>query len=222
MVGSCSDNIMRLNKLFRLIPSIKSDYYKYWNRFYFRMLGIEYGKNMNVNNKVYITGNGKITIGNDFRFSSGDGINPICRNIRGEFRFGTKDSIIEIGNNVGISSACIWARERITIGDNVNIGGDCIIMDTDVHSHNYVERRKGHAPLNGKYKIIPSAPIVIEEDVWLGARCMVLKGVHIGARSIIAAGSVVIKDIPADVIAGGNPCKVIKRINEDIIIKAEI
>lgn len=207
---------MNIYKLFRLIPFVKSFFYKYWNRIYFLIFGIKYGKNMVVNNKIYITGKGKINIGDDFRFSSGDGINPICRNIRGEFRLGTKDSIIEIGNNVGISSACLWAKERITIGDNVNIGGDCIIMDTDVHSHNYVERRKGHTPLNGKYKIISSAPVVIEEDVWLGARCIVLKGVHIGARSIIAAGSVVVKDIPADVIAGGNPCKIIRKLKSDI------
>ena len=204
---------MSLYKLFRVIPTIKSYIYIFWNRFYFRMLGVKYGKNMYVNNKIYIKGKGNIIIGDDFRFSSGDGINPICRNIRGEFCLGTKDSIIEIGNNVGMSSTCLWAKERITIGDNVNIGGDCIIMDTDAHSHNYIERRKGHAPLNGKYKIISSAPVVIEEDVWLGARCIVLKGVHIGARSIIAAGSVVVKDIPADVVAGGNPCKVIKKIN---------
>lgn len=62
-------------------------------------------------------------------------------------------------------------------------------------------------------KLIPSAAITICDDVWLGARCQVLKGVTIGARSIIAAGSIVTKDIPADVIAGGNPCKVIKRLN---------
>lgn len=53
-------------------------------------------------------------------------------------------------------------------------------------------------------------PIVIEDDVLIGARSIVLKGVTIGARSVIGAGSVVVKDIPADCIAAGNPCKVIK------------
>ena len=48
--------------------------------------------------------------------------------------------------------------------------------------------------------------------MWIGARCQILKGGHIGARSIIVAGSVVTKDIPADVIASGNPCKVIKNL----------
>ncbi|MCH4017747.1 MAG: hypothetical protein LKE74_04740 [Prevotella sp.] len=53
-------------------------------------------------------------------------------------------------------------------------------------------------------------PIVIGNDVWLGANCLILKGVTIGARTIIGAGSVVTKDIPADCIAAGNPCEVIK------------
>ena len=56
-----------------------------------------------------------------------------------------------------------------------------------------------------------SASIVIEDDVFVGTRCIILKGVKIGARSIIAAGSVVTKSIPADCIAGGNPCQIIRR-----------
>ena len=53
-------------------------------------------------------------------------------------------------------------------------------------------------------------PVVIEDDVLIGTNCIILKGVTIGARSIIAAGSIVTKSIPADCIAGGNPAKVIK------------
>ena len=56
-----------------------------------------------------------------------------------------------------------------------------------------------------------SAPIEIEDDVWVGAHSIILKGVTIGARSIIGAGSVVTKSIPADCVAAGNPCKVIKQ-----------
>ena len=59
---------------------------------------------------------------------------------------------------------------------------------------------------------IPTLPIVIEDDVWIGAHSLILKGVHIGARSIIAAGSVVTSDIPSDSIAGGNPAKVIRKL----------
>lgn len=142
-------------------------------------------------------------IGNDFRFSSGAGINPLCRNIKGGIYLGKKSARIIIGDNVGVSSSCLWANESITIGNNVLIGGDSIIIDTDAHSHNNVERRKGKAPLNGDYKIVPTSSIVIEDDVWIGARSMILKGVTIGARSFIGAGSVVTKSIPADCIGLG-------------------
>lgn len=57
-----------------------------------------------------------------------------------------------------------------------------------------------------------SAPVVIEDDVWVGAHCIILKGVTIGARSVIGAGSVVTKSISADCVAAGNPCKVIKNL----------
>lgn len=59
-----------------------------------------------------------------------------------------------------------------------------------------------------------SAPVTIEDDVFIGMNCVILKGVTIGARSIIAAGSVVTKSIPADCVAGGNPAKVIKRLSK--------
>ena len=169
-----------------------------------------------VTNKVYITGSGQVTIGDDFKYTSGDSLNAICRNIRGTFHTVTPNSKIEIGDRVGISSACLWAKESIKIGNDVNIGGDCLIMDNDAHPHNYLLRQSDYARKVGKEKykeLIPTAPIIIDDNVWIGARCIILKGVHIGARTIIAAGSVVTKDIPSDVIAAGNPAKVINNIS---------
>ncbi len=201
--------------LFRLFPIVKQKIYPFWNRLYFYLLGIKFGKRMIVHNKVYVIGKGKIIIGDNFHFTSGDCLNPICRNIRGVLYVPFKDSKIIIGDRVGISSACLWAQDRITIGNDVNIGGDCLIMDTDVHPHDYIQRRMDcWKKLNKESyrKFVPSAPIVIEDDVWIGARCQILKGIHIGARSIIAAGSVVTKDIPEDCIAGGNPARVIRKI----------
>ena len=141
--------------------------------------------------------------------SSGDNVNPISRNIRSSFYVVSPHSRIEIGNGVGMSAVCLWANTLIHIGNNVNIGGNTLILDNDSHPHNYNLRRRGKSRLSD----IPTAPIIIEDDVWIGAECIILKGVKIGARSIIAAGSVVIKDIPADCMAGGNPCKVIKQIS---------
>lgn len=207
-------NIFR--KFFRIHSKIRSIFYLLYNRIWFRAIGVSFGKNLRVFDKVFVTGVGTIKIGNNFTFTSGGGLNPIARNIRGQLYADCKKSKILIGNNVGISSSCLWANSLISIGDNVNIGADCLIMDTDAHPHNYLKRRLSFMMENGvaAYKSqIPSEPIVIENDVWIGARCVILKGVHIGARTIIAAGSIVVKDIPANCIAGGNPCKVIKMIN---------
>ena len=57
-------------------------------------------------------------------------------------------------------------------------------------------------------------PVVIGDGVWIGACCTILPGVHIGNNYVIGAGSVVNKDIPSDVIAGGNPCKIIREIKK--------
>ena len=154
-------------------------------------------------------------LGDNFKFTSGDNLIPICRNMRGVFFTMTPEARIEIGNNVGMSSTCIWAKQLVCIGNNVNVGGDCIILDNDVHPHNYLERRNSfiaNISLEEYLNKIPTSPVIIDDDVWIGAHCQILKGVHIGARSIIAAGSVVTKDIPADVIASGNPCKVIRTL----------
>ncbi len=209
-----------LYKLFRVWPKVNTLLYMYYNRFWFKLIGVKHGNGMKVYDKVYVLGKGNITIGDDFKFTSGSSINPICRNICGTMFVPFPESSIEIGDRVGMSSACLWAKERITIGNDVNIGGDCLIMDNDAHPINYLQRRRSYEKEVGMENYrqkIGTAPIEIGDDVWIGARCQILKGVHIGARSIIAAGSVVTKDVPADCIAGGNPAKVIrylKNINE--------
>ncbi len=185
-------------------------YFRWFNRFYFQLKKIKFGKNIQVYNRVYITGKrGRITIGDDFYLTSGDGINPICGNNMGCIHTELTTTTITIGNHVGMSSPSIWIRDSLTIGDHVRIGGNCLIMDTDAHQIDYLARRRGRGD---KTSIIKSAPISIEEDVWIGANCIILKGVTIGARSIIGAGSVVTKSIPSDCIAAGNPCIIIRQI----------
>lgn len=147
---------------------------------------------------------GKINIGKNLTISSGLCYNPISRNIRTAF-FVEDNAVLNIGDNVGISGACIWSHQQITIGDNVKIGGDSVIIDSDCHALDASIRRTSE---DQKHKC--TQPIVIDNDALIGARCIVLKGVTIGARSVIGAGSVVVKDIPADCIAAGNPCRVIK------------
>lgn len=128
----------------RASAKIRTILYQYYNRLRFGLMGIKYGTNLRVYDKVYVSGEGSIKIGNDFVLTSGDNINPICRNIRGSFYVPFKDSRIIIGDRVGISSGCLWAHVGITIGNNVNIGGDCLIMDNDAHPHDYIKRRSDY------------------------------------------------------------------------------
>ncbi len=114
---------------------------------------------------------------------------------------------VVIGNNCGFSGTTIGCARSITLGNNVRCGANTLITDTDWHMDD---------PRSGICK-----PIVIEDNVWLGINSSVLKGVIIGKNSVIGAGSVVTKNIPANVIAAGNPCRVIKKIEEDIIKKLD-
>lgn len=210
----------------------------YWNRFVFKINNVDFGVNMKIYNRFYLRKhpNSTIKIGDNFKFTSGNAINPLCRNLVGcIFLSDTKSQLI-IGNNVGISSACIWVKNKITIGNRVLIGGDSIIMDTDAHNLDYKIRSlrlenfnsevviKSANELNIELDLLKSStidsisansiPITIEDDVLIGTRCIILKGVTIGARSIIGSGSIVTKSIPADCIAAGNPAKIIKYINQ--------
>ena len=201
---------MVLNKIQFIPRYIRKIFYLRWNRFLFKLNKISYGADCMVYNEIYIRKDqsASIRIGNHFLFYSGDCYNPLARNIRGSI-FAFKGSKIEIGDNVGLSSCVLWCSKSIKIGNHVNIGADTIILDTDSHSLDYRIRRDRVLDA----KSARTAPIVIEDDVLIGTRCIILKGVTIGARSVIGAGSIVTKSIPSDCVAAGNPCRVIKKIN---------
>ena len=157
-----------------------------------------------------------INIGNNVIITNGRDYNPLSPNSRGTI-FMSPNSQLYIGDLTGMSSPHIWVKNKILIGKNVNIGADCIILDNDCHSLDFKIRRHRKIENNGftpDYNSSFSSPITIEDDVLIGTRSIILKGVTIGSRSVIGAGSVVTRNIPADCIAGGNPCKVIRKINE--------
>lgn len=186
-----------------------------YNRLKFQIMGISYGKNMVVYNKVFVNVEirANVKIGHNFMMTSGWGVNPLCRNLKAMIHL-EPEATLTIGDNTGMSSPCIWSKTSITIGNHVKVGGDCVIMDTDCHNLDWRIRRSNNKDEYNRSidgATANSAPIVIDDDVLIGARCIILKGVSIGARSIIAAGSVVTKSIPADCIAGGNPARVIKQ-----------
>ena len=103
-----------------------------------------------------------------------------------------------IGDNNFINGAIISATTKVTIGNNCKFGPFSMIIDSDFHNV------KDHT------KDGESDEIVIEDDVWIGAKATILKGVRIGRGAVVAVGSVVTKDVPANAISAGVPAKVIK------------
>lgn len=204
-----------LQKIHNIPTTLHIKFSPFINKFLFKCKDITFGQNMCILGKVNVINHGKITIGDNFMMTNGHAINPISSNLQGVF-YTESGGVINIGNNVGMSSTRIWIHDKLTIGNNVNIGACVLIIDTDSHQMDYRMRRKDASDHFCKEELqnnIKSAPITIEDDVWIGAHCIILKGVTIGARSIIGAGSVVTKSIPADCIAAGNPCKVIRQLN---------
>ena len=203
-------------KALRFCSKICSSLYIGWNKIYFFLNNIKYGKNFRVFNHLYlkIHVGALVQIGNNCTIMSGAGLNPLSRNIKTCIYVGKK-ATLKLGNDVGISSSTLWVKESVSIGNSVAIGADCIIMDTDAQNLDWKIRCSEETNEYGEsvdMVTAASAPIVIEDNVLVGARCIILKGVTIGARSIIGSGSIVTKDIPSDCIAAGNPCKVIKSI----------
>lgn len=148
---------------------------------------------------------GKLVIGKNFSCHNTFSTNSIGLIQRSLFNISVTGSEIIIGNNVGISGSTITASTKIMIGDNVRIGSGCLITDSDSHQLQWEDRLINR----GK---IGEAPITIEDNVFVGARSIILKGVTIGFGSVIGAGSVVTKNIPANCIAAGNPAKVIRKL----------
>jgi len=139
-----------------------------------------------------------IMIGNSCKFHNKYASNMIGVNHPCIIATHARRASIRIGNHCGFSGTVIGAFASITLGNNVRCGANTLITDGDWHTDD---------PRCGAPK-----PIVIKDNVWLGYNAVVLKGVTIGNNTIIGANSVVTKDIPANVVAAGNPCRVIREL----------
>lgn len=111
---------------------------------------------------------------------------------------------VSIGHNSGLGlSTWLSARGGITIGDNVMMGPEVMIFTTN-HRIDDLNR-----PMNQQG--LRDEAVVIGDDVWIGARAILLPGVHIGSGAVVAAGAVVTRDVPPGAIVGGNPARIIRR-----------
>ena len=117
-----------------------------------------------------------------------------------EGRSKNKTAVLEIGDFTTIGDRTeIHVAEKVTIGKRCRISWDCVIMDRNYHG------------IGNKSEIVK--PVIIEDDVWIGCRSIILPGVTIGKKSVVAAGAVVTKDVPSHNIIAGNPAKFLRRID---------
>lgn len=161
-----------------------------------------------INGRIHVANfapdlSGQFKFGDDVVINSSFEANPVAGE-RTVLLFKGPNARIEIGDRTGISNAVIAAYERVTIGADVNIGAGCIIMDTDFHPLDLQQRI---ANIN-----IPHRPVTIEDGVFIGTRAIIMKGVTIGQESVIAAGAVLVKNVPPHEIWGGNPAQFIRKL----------
>lgn len=206
---------MGLTLLFRGYIRLKLEWMKiahpWFHRLQLRGMGVRYGTNCKIIGVCSIRTDrtSKVEFGDNLRIFSSNLTNPLC-NSKPSIINVSKGAVLKVGDNCGMSSPTIWVRKGLIIGNNVNFGGGITVMDSDAHSLNYLHRRNGAVDMQNRI----DREIIIGDDVLIGMNSIILKGVHIGARSVIGAGSVVTKDIPADCIAAGNPARVIKMLDK--------
>lgn len=175
-------------------------YCKIYVQISFFLKGIKSGRGNEYAGKLWAKRfqNSTITIGSNCIFISKQTYNALglCRPCM--LSTHRPDARIVIGNGCSFSGTSIGALQSVVLGENVRCGANTLITDTDWHTD---DPRSGGC-----------ADVFIDDNVWLGTGTTVLKGVHIGKNTLIGANSVVVRDIPANVIAAGNPCKVIKAL----------
>lgn len=133
---------------------------------------------------------------------------------------------VSIGNHTYIGASTLLCAERIDIGSNVLISWGCTVVDHDSHSLNWRERvhdvedwRQGlisgglaDAAMKKNWDVVERAPIKIADKTWIGMNATILKGVTIGEGAVVAAGSIVTKDVAPWSLVGGNPARLIREL----------
>lgn len=190
----------------RIIALIVAAYFRLTSFIYLKINRVKTSGRVRLSGFPLINNRGNISIGSgsDLRslslFTALGVTNPCILNTL------VSSSEIIIGRDCGVSGAVICAKERVAIGARVQIGSGAVICDTDFHPIDYKIRGNDDDLI-----LAESSPVSIGDDCFIGARAMILKGVSVGARSIVGAGSVVTKNVPANVVVAGNPAKIVRK-----------
>ena len=190
--------------------------YRSWSTFYtkylFIMNNVKYGSGFRSNGipVIDINRDCQFIIGNSLKINSGLVFNRIGRQ-QPCFFIADYGGIISIGDNVGMSGTAIVCHKQVCIGNNVRIGGNTVIYDTDFHNLDFAMR----IALPENIRSVKKKAVFIEDNVFIGAHSTILKGVTVGRNSIIGAGSVITRNIPANQIWAGNPASYIRSVTTE-------
>lgn len=170
----------------------------FWNEPLFRSQCESVGPGLWMEELPALRGRGRIAIGSGVRLS---GRMFVSFNTRGEVR-----PELAIGDRTFVGHACSFSVARsVRVGRHCYIASGVTVLDQDGHPLDAAARRAG----------LPTppeavAPVVIGDDVWVGSGAVILKGVTVGDRAVVAAHAVVTRDVPADAVVAGNPARVVR------------
>ena len=183
-----------LSRLAKTLDHVQSRLRVEWYRR--RYPNAVFGPHLGIRGKLIITGPGKVIIGAHCFFDSAT---------RQPNKIQTFDpaATVTIGDACYLNGLEIAAQSSVTLG-NLCIVADCLIMDTDFHSVE-TNRHDAGAP-------VQTRPVAIAENVWIGNRTIILKGVRVGENSVVGAGTVVRQSVPANAVVIGNPQQIVKRL----------
>jgi len=155
--------------------------------------------------KVRPVGGNELKIGSDTIFES-------------RVAFDRPNARIEVGDRCFVGSGLLVAAEQIVIGDDVMLSWGVTIVDHNSHAVNFESRRRDVLDwAKGKkdWSVVSQKPVVLESKCWVGFDASILKGVTIGEGAIVAAGSVVTRDVPAWTVVGGNPARILRELTAE-------
>lgn len=205
-----------LKKLFNLLITDPMRIpYHLWSKLF--ILWISSRQNIQIKGNLIINGLPLIDIRKGSKLYIGNGVTLNSRNKGYHINLHSPVKLfadrpgaeIRIGDKTRIHGTCIHAYQSVVIGNNCLIAANCQIFDGNGHDMSFpnVEDRINTTGT--------SKPLIIEDNVWIGANSIVLPGVTIGKGSVISANSVVVKDVPPMVVVGGNPAIIIKKYTEN-------
>ncbi len=177
-------------------------------RFLFWSSGIPWGKGWKLYGLPVIQKHrrSRVEIGPGFSLRSSLRSNPLGPNHPVVLCTWKEGAVLKIGADFAMTGGTICVAQCITIGDRVSVGANSTIIDTDFHPLHPETRRARPEEAN-------TAPVTIEDDVFIGMNSLILKGVTIGRGSVIGAGSVVTRSVPPGSIAAGNPARIVGSVD---------